>query len=432
MKHASPFRIILMMIFAALAVVGIIVFSTFRSQSNSDQLGKVVIWGTLDSITFNQYLESAKKQYDELERVSYVQFNEKTFKQDVLESLASGAAPDLLFISDGRLRDYFNKVYTLTPESYSRSLFQDNFNELSEIYFHDGGIIGLPLAADPLVMYWNRDIFASEGLVRPPSSWSEFFELAQKLSIIDDSLNIKRSAVAFGETSNVDYFRSIIATLILQLNNPITIRDSRGNIVSVIEGNSNYESAFPALRFFTEFSDASKAAYSWNRSLSSSEEAFLSGKLALYFAPASRVGPLRKKNPNLNFAIAEIPSVDKEISQKKSVHADLYGFVIPRASKNVSGAFRAAVRLTESEPMQRFVDLTGLAPVRRDLIAQPSQETYQDVLKKESLYAKTFLGNDAVTGGIMSDMVRYITSGQRSINDAIYVANSELNEYLSR
>ena len=204
--------------------------------------------------------------------------------------------------------------------------------------------------------------------------------------------------------------------------------------MATLEGEGRLiESAFPVLRFFTEFSDASKAVYSWNRSLPTAEEQFLAGKLAVYFAPASDIASLRRKNPNLNFAIAEIPAVDEDVSRRKSVHATLYGFMIPKASDNVGGAFQAAIEMTSVNGQNAFTNITTLAPTRRDLVTSPSAEVYQDVLKSEALYAQTFLDPDKnSTNEVLSDMIGVITSGQRSIDNAIQISNNELDELLRK
>lgn len=412
-----------------LALVGLVLFATYRSSDESDAIGQVEIWGVYDKRDFDRYLNFAEDRHDGLSRVSYRQFNEANFNQEVLEALARGEAPDLLLIRDDLLYSYLDKVYTITPSTYSRSMFTDNFVDGAEILFQNDGIVGLPLVADPLMMYWNRDLFATAGVAQPPTSWTEFFELAQDLAVVDESLSVQRAAIAFGETINVDYFRSIIATLIFQVGNPIIAQDSDGDYQAELDGGRNTESAYAALRFYTEFSDASKAVYTWNRSMPDSENAFLAGRLAVHFAPLSAVRSIRERNPNLNFALAEIPTVDTSISKTKAVHADFYSFVIPRSSDNVGGAFQAAVLLTGEAPMRYFAEQGNFAPVRRSLVSEPSQESYQDIAKREALYARTFLDpNPDNTTQVLANMVEYITSGQRSIDSSIYVSNAALDD----
>ncbi len=437
MQHqTSIFRLGLTIFFAALIVLGVVAFSTYRGGSTpSKELGSVEIWGTFDQGAFDRYLQFSQNLYEALANVRYRQFNESTFHLDILEALASGQSPDLLFIKDQDLHRYLNKIFTITADRYPRSLYEDNFVDGANIFMQNGGIVALPLASDPLVMLWNRDLFASAGIARPPESWRDFFELTERLSVVvDDSITINQSAISFGETTNVDHFKSIIVTLLLQLGNPIVTYDNNGRPRAILEGDQNTESAHQAVRFYTEFSDPSTSVYSWNRSMPDSENAFLSGRLAVYFAPISTIGSLRLKNPNLNFAVAEIPSVasDGSGSIRKSVYAPLYGFVIPRVSPNLSGAFQAATLLTENGPMREFTTYNNVAPVRRDLIQETSQEVFQDIIKRESLYGRSFLDPDPVESNeVFQRMVEYITSGQRSIDDAVYQSSAELTRLLN-
>ena len=433
MENMSIFRISLIVFFAILAVAGVITFSTFRGTSSTEQIGEVTIWGTFDQVAFDRYLTTLTDSQESFSRVEYIQVDAVNFEQDVLEAMASGRSPDLLFIPDYELYSYLDKVYTLNSEQYAKSTFINNFVDGAEIFFQNGGIVGLPLASDPLVMFWNRDLFASAGVPRPPAQWNDFYELAETLSVVDQSLNVRRAAVALGETANIDYYRHILATLLLQTGNPIIQSDGRGGFQALLAGGRDTESAKTALNFYTIFSDASQDVYSWNRSLPSSEDAFLASRLAVHFAPISRLVPLRQKNPNLNFAVAEIPNLPPEDATRKSVYAPVWGFVILRLSDNPGGALQTAVALTGNEPMREFALANNLAPVRRDLIAESSPESYQDIIKKQSLYAQTFIDPDsATTNRIFSDMVESITSGQRSADNSIFVSNSSLQNALQQ
>lgn len=431
-KQFSIFQIVMMIFFGFLAIGGVIAFATYRTEQPAQLVGEVEIWGTYNKDIFDDYLRTLKRQDDSLSKVSYRELDERNFRDSVLEAMASGNSPDLLFIPEYELHDYLDKIVTLNQDTYPRSTFIDNFVDAGEIYFQNGGIVGLPLAVDPIVVYWNRDIFASAGVPRPPTSWSEFFALAGTLSIIDDALSIKQSAIALGESDNINHFREIMATLILQIGNPIITQDEDGDLEAELEGDRDTESASPAVRFFTEFSDASKGAYSWNRSMPSSRDAFLAGDLAIYLAPISDLFNLRESNPNLNFAIAEIPTVDESISRRKTVYATVYGFVIPRVSSNTGGAYRAAQALTSVQGGRIFAQESGLGPAQRDLIAEPSQEAYRDIVKREALYAKTFLDPDyESTREVLANMVEFVTSGQRSISNAIFVSNAALETVIN-
>ena len=47
--------------------------------------------------------------------------------------------------------------------------------------------------ADPLVMYWNQDIFTSSGIAQPPKTWTEFLSIIPELSVTDELGTVYKS-----------------------------------------------------------------------------------------------------------------------------------------------------------------------------------------------------------------------------------------------
>lgn len=162
-KQFSIFQIGIVILFGLLALAGVIAFATYRSEAPSQAVGPVTIWGTYDADIFDDYLRELKDSDESLRKVSYQQINPADFRNDVLEAMASGNSPDLLFLPEYELHNYLDKIVTLQRDTYSQSDFVNNFVDAGEIYFQNDGIVGLPLALDPIVLYWNRDIFASAG-----------------------------------------------------------------------------------------------------------------------------------------------------------------------------------------------------------------------------------------------------------------------------
>ena len=282
--------------------------------------------------------------------------------------------------------------------------------------------------ADTLVMYWNRDLYSNAGLARPPSKWGEFYGLTNTLGKVDADLNISQSLIGMGEGQNVNNIREILATLFLQEQNPIIGYNSlRNSYEPTIGGNFSGPGIESALRFYTEFSNPTRSSYTWNRSLPRTDQAFLSGQLATYLGMSSEIQSLRQRNPNLNFALAEIPAVESDGNRPKSVYTRVYGLVIPRSTDNYYGAQIIAQLMARPESAELFSNAIGLTPVHRDLVSQVSDEGYKDILKRQVIYGDSFLDpNEPLTERSFRDMVENITSGRRSLNESIDIANNEI------
>jgi len=380
MKNITPFQLIILAVFAVAGIFGVIFLATFQVDSvpEEERIGEVQIWGTYDGRVISSWLNGLSRNNENLKDVSYREFSPTVFDREVLEALAEQRAPDLLLLDNTQLFEQYNRIFPLESSVLSGSQFRNTFLELSEIYVVEEGILGVPLFADPLVMFWNRTMFQSEGEVRPPVSWQEFFRLIPLFTKVSDNLTITNTALPLGEAININHFKEIVATLALQAGNPISQKGEFGYL-SVLSGSQAFPSGFQALDFFTEFSNPTREAYTWNRALPSSQDYFLAGKSAVYFGFGSEIRPLQLKNPNLNFDVAEIPQ--SESTPGKSVYAKLYGLFIPA----------------------------------------------QAIFRREAIYAQTFVDpQDDLTNNIMGTMIETITSGRRSIEEAITLYDQEV------
>ena len=428
MKQTSTFQMILLGVFGLFMIIGIFFFATYRTSSIPDEevIGTVAIWGTYDARAIGTWIDRLSSQNENLRDISYREFSPRDFNQEVLEALAENRAPDLLLLDNSQVHEQINRIDPLVSEFVSKNQFRQDYLEVGEAYFGPDGILGLPLFVDPMVMFWNRNLFSSAGEVKPPIVWQDFFRLVPLFTKTSENFTVQQTALPFGESVNVNHFKQIISTLILQVGNPITTLTPDGYRATLV-GSATQPSAFPAFTFFTDFSNPSSESYSWNRSLPTSEEFFLAGKSAVYFGFASEVQPLQLKNPNLNFDIAEVPQ--SETATNKAVYADLYGLFIPRAAQNKTSSYRALSALTSSSAVEELQSIVKLATVRRDLAGQTaSDDLFTEVFRKESIYAKSFIDPDQVrTNNIFSTMIESITSGQKSIDDALRLGSEEIN-----
>lgn len=430
MKETNTFQLIVLAIFGICIVVGVAVFALVRSSSQVDRVA-VTVWGTLNQATFGELLKATGLDKDESLSITYVEKRPETFDSEFVEALASGSGPDLIFLPHESILKHRNKIFPIPYESFSERTFKDTFIEGSEIYLSDAGVLALPFSVDPLVLYWNRLIFTNEGVAVPPRFWGEFFALSSRLTIKDASLNIERSAIPFGEFQNITNAKEVLSALIIQAGNPIVVREGE-TLHSVLSDNLG-QPASPgqaAVNFYTEFSNPVKSFYTWNRSLPASQNFFLAGDLAMYIGFASEISALRNKNPNLNFDIAALPQ-EREAPQK-ATYGKFVGLAITNNSRQKAGAFKVASVLTGGTAIASYASVSGLPPVRRDLLANRPSDAFMPVLYDSALWARAWLSPDsAETGAIFKEMIESITSGRKPTSQAVQDASIRLQSLLS-
>ena len=428
----STFRIVVLVVFVVFAVVGVAIFAGVGGffGSDSGEGAPVLIWGTLPGAVMTSVLGDlvdARKGFD---LVTYVAKDPRTYEADFVEALATGSGPDLLLLPHDLLVSHANKLIAIPYSSFSERAFKDAFIEEGELFLSPQGIIGLPFLVDPMVMYWNRAIFATEGVAKPPAYWDEFFLLAPKMTKRDQASNITRSFVSLGEYGNVTHAKALLSALMMQAGNRIVERGTQGLTSVLTEGaGTSAAGAEAALRFYTEFSNPVKSVYSWNRALPESRQMFLAGDLGVYFGFASELSELRRANPNLNFDVASLPQ--SRDAADRTTYGRLSALVIPRIASNANAALSAAFALSDAPSLSALTALTGLPPVRRDLLAKTPTDAFQSVFYASALQAKAWLDpNPKETERIFRAMVEGITSGRENISGALRTAHSEISNLL--
>lgn len=431
------FRYVLMGVFIALAVGAVIVFATFQGGGGSDDPrtlgpGQVVMWGVFDSRVTAELLEEADGAVGGLEQVKYVEQDKRTFYEDFLEATALGQGPDLIIVDQSTIYPLLDKITPLTFEQYPQQDYKNAFIEGTEVYLQNG-VLAIPFAIDPLVMFWNRDMFTNAGVAQPPAFWDEFNSLSQQLTRIDNNLNVLKSAVAFGEYRNVTNGKAVVSALLQQVGTPITFWED-GELETAMRRSGSNDGSSSAIRFYTDFSNPSKTVYSWNRSLPSSRDQFVAGDLAIYFGFASEASTLVRLNPNLNYDMVLFPQISDPNGRGQTLrktYANIYAFVVPTTSRNKGGAFNVARRLSSAGAQNVMSGKYGFAPVRRDSLAQPSSVTYWDVVYKSAIISRTWIDpNPAGSDRSLQKMIENIQSGVDGISGSLKLAEDEIANYV--
>ncbi|MDO8513973.1 MAG: extracellular solute-binding protein [bacterium] len=430
MRKLSMFQIMLLVIFGGLAVSGVLIFALAIGGGDTNTIGAVKIWGTLDQGAFSIVIRQATERDGQLSQVTYEQKDPATYESELTNALASGTGPDLFLMrQDYALKDA-GKVALIPFSALSQAQFENAFIEAASPFLTQKGVTAVPLLADPLILYWNKDMLAAGGFAQPPKYWDELFNMAQKITTKDDTGSIRKSTVAFGEYQNVTNAKDIVATMILQSGSTITAYDNGGHLTPALAPRAGgaTQASVSALRFYTEFADPSKNSYSWNRSLPEAQKAFASGDVALYIGYASEAPLIARTNPNLNFTASPMPQI--RTGGKTLTAARVYALGASRAGKNPTAAITAAFLLASSENAKALSSALGIPSARRDVVGQSAQGT-DDLFNKQAILANSWLDPDPEkTATLFRAMIEGTTSGTLQVSEAIQRADQQLAQIL--
>ena len=436
MKNNNLFQYVVIGAFIFFIVIGAIMFSMYRSSSTGTSTPiNITMWGTLASNSFSSFAPKLFTSQQLKYSIDYVEKNPATFDQELVEALASGDGPDAIILPSDLIVRYSNKIYPIPVTTLPEATFKQTFIQGGEIYLNNSGTLALPFTIDPLVMYWNRDIFNNMAIVRPPATWAEVSGLISKLTTKDSSKNILRSGVALGEFRNINNAKEILAAMLIQAGNPIVQIDSGGFLKSVLQDSLGQTPA-PAnlvLEYYTNFSNPSRPEYSWNRALQNSLDAFTNGDLAIYFGFASEFIKIREKNPNLNFDVATLPQTTTAVSAKPiKTYGNIMGFAIMKNSNNVPGTYTVISSLASAAAVPFWKDIFNLPSARRDILGQPETSAVKTIFNRSAIMSSGWLDpNYAASSNIFKEMVESYTTSRESISAAVVTAGGRLSNLLN-
>lgn len=434
-KKTSPFQIVLLSVFVVLGLAGIIIFAMTSGGGQTEDVGDVYLWGTFPERSITTLLHDYGLEDRRTTTVQYTQKDSKTFYDDLAQALAAGQGPDLV-VTDNAHIEKLQQMFSIIPfDAFPVRTFRDAYIDATNDSFvkdsgQEQGIRAVPVMVDPLVMYWNRDIFSRYAVPQAPKYWDELFTIAETMTERSESGNIVVSGVALGEPSNVLHTKEIISAMIMQAGGDIIARNPEDGRMEVRLARTDKNSLSPgqsAMRYYTEFANPTKKRYSWNKSMPSSKEMFINGDLAIYFGTASELKDISEKNPNLNYDVAPIPQLRQSETTRILTTGTIYALAITKTGKNPSGGFAIAQALSTGTAGELFEKGLGAPSAQRALLVPDSKDFINTIFRQEAVRMRVWPDPDPEkTEDIINRMIERITTGEDRISESVQRADGEL------
>lgn len=325
-------------ILAFLAVITVPFFSGCGAATSSNYAVSLEIWGTIDdSTTYAEIIEKYKKINPFATEIKYKKFSQESYRQELLDALASGQGPDIFMINNGWLPAFENKIQPAPTPLLSEQDLKTNFPDVVSGDFVSGGkVLATPLSVDSLALYYNKDMFNAAGITSTPKTWQEFDEDVKKLTIINSVGNIVQAGAAIGGGANINRSPDLLSLLMFQ--NGVEFPMKKGAVVKINEGvvgkdGRTVQAGEQALGYYTQFARAGTASgatnplYTWSTRNNNSVTAFAEGTVAMMFNYSWQIKEIKSKNPKLNFALASVPQIYPE---KPVNNANYWGYAVSK------------------------------------------------------------------------------------------------------
>jgi len=430
---------------------------------------RLEVWGVNDDAdSYEEIFKNYVKINPRVKQIAYRKFSADTYKQELIDALASGKGPDIFMINSTWEPSFRNKIVPAPAEIISEKMYRDNFVDLaSDAFIVQGKIYAAPLSVDSLALYYNKDLFAEAGIATPPKTWDNLVSLIPSLTKIDSNGQVKQSAIAMGTAYNINRSTDILGLLMLQEKTQMTERD--GEKILFTGDGEGIAPAVKALQFYTDFAKRSSNAYTWNSGLHWSLDAFAEGSVAMMLNYSWHMETIRSKSPKLNFTVAAVPQIP---DYPKVDFGNCYGYVVALNKKpEIIGAEpgKATVkdqsRINETWKFLKYLtlgstdsnsavvkesDLTGkfnegLNPTRvylentnkpaarKDLI-DSQKDTYElGVFAQQNLIARSWkqIAPDAIEV-IMGEMIDDVNRGKALAGDAIKTTVTRISQAIKK
>lgn len=405
-----------------------IVFSTvgfsctlLPGNDGSAELAKPVTlnyWRVFDNQdTMDDIISAYQKAHPNVS-INYRKFRYEEYEKELLDAFAEDRAPDIVSLHNDWMDKYLPKLQPIpasmpvgflvekglvkkqtvteartvagfTPQ-YVKANFLDTVE--SDVIRTVGGteqVFGLPLAVDVLALYYNRDLLNNAGLIDAPTTWPQFEDAVNRLTVRDkQSDELIQSGAAFGGSANVERSFDILSTLMMQngaqMSMPGTATFER------VPGELSDRNIFPgvdALRFYTDYASPIKQAYTWNEDMPNSLEAFMQGRTAFYFGYSYAVAALQARAPRLRFGVLPIPQVD---GAHPAVAANYWVETVTKKSAHANYAWDFLQFAAQAQAARSYLQKTGKPTALRGLIAEQKASEAMRPFASQLLYAKTW------------------------------------------
>ncbi len=431
----SNFKLIFITVFIVAAIFGFLIFAGIiniggSSSSSAPVQGSVNIWGTVDSRAMNAFVADFNVHNADI-HITYEQKDAGSFDQTLVEAIAEGTPPDLVLLPSNLVWRFQNKLTHIPFASLPAQTFQTTFTSAANAFGVSDGTLAVPWAADPLVMYYNRDMLQGVGIAQPPSTWTAFTDTLSKLTKKTSDLTITQAGAAMGTYKNIAHPKDILAMLFMEAGSSFLTSNNGTFVVDfgpVVGGDKN-SAAVSAMNFYMGFSDPVKSVYTWNAGQPIDRDFFIQSDLAYYFGTASELPIIRAQNPNLNFGIALPPQSPNGLPLTTGL---MYGLAIPKSAPNQLLSYTATTLLAGAPAESSLASLlqgsAALMPVRRDVLAnKPTNDPYLGFLYDAALVQKSWVDpNPILSDQVFTDLIRSITSSALSTDQALAKAATQL------
>jgi multiple sugar transport system substrate-binding protein len=462
-KHMKPKLFPLFLLFVFLITAGSICKGTPVEVQRAMRPVTLTYWRVFDDQDSMQAIFSAYQALHPNVSFTYRKFRLEEYEQKLLDAMAEDRGPDLFSIPNTWVKEYQTKILPMpksitlpyqvvtgaikkettielrtTPTLSLRALKTDFIDQIAKDVVSkyqetaaqppEDRAFALPLYADTLALFYNRDILNANGIPEPARTWTEFQEHVKKITKVDPQGNIIQAGAALGTAENIERAPDILSLLMMQNGTAMTDEADNATFANIPP-----DSALPsppgeeALGFYTDFASPYKEVYTWNANMPGSLQAFTTGTAAYFFGYSYHIPQIKNLAPKLNFSVAKMPQIEggQEVN-----FTNYWVETVSRKTKAPNEAWGFLQFMARAENAQKYLAKTKKPTALRSLIASQIEDIDLSVFASQVLTAKSwYRGIDApAMENVFEEMIEQSVAGTKSVREAVDWAQRRVNQ----
>lgn len=239
----------------------------------------------------------------------------------------------------------------------------------------DGKVYGIPASAHYWTIFYNKKVFADNGL-SVPTTWDEFMKVSDTLK----AKNITPFGTSIKDSWNgFIWFEDLMIHSYPEVYNKLVIGQAKYTDPEVVEVMKLWKSMYDKGYFSKPMTMDTEVP-----------PAFAKGQIAMFLCGTWYESFLTGAGlkPEQDYGSFIMPAYKPEAG--KTVISEITPFLVSKNAKNKDGAIKAALALTKKDANEKLLSVFGGVPTRKDVEASsPTIKALVDTVSKDNYTAIT-------------------------------------------
>lgn len=298
-------------------------------------------------------------------KVVHETFPYAAYVEKVAAAVSAGTGPHVVNLYYGWLPAWQRAGYLqpLPEDAFPPDEIEAEFAPLVKAAKLEGKYWGLPTGVRTLALFYNVDLFEEYGIGHPPETWTEFIDVAKKLTVWEGGV-LKRAG--FGMAPDGQDHHLVREVLIRQFGGTPYSEDYRRVTYNSPEGAA-------ALEFYANLALVEKIGepdFPFPGVAGYYREGFNAGLIAMIIDGSFAIGTIQK-GARFRWAVAELPRLTPE-GERHNFASFWMHALTPRAQgRELEAAIKFIKFITSEQAMELWYRKVGELPARLSLLNNP-------------------------------------------------------------